>query len=316
MNICAYFKMPMIGAEMKIVISENFINERIDKVLSNLLKVSRNKVAKSNILCNGKPVKSSYKVNKGDEIEIEINDTNDEILLEPENIELDIVYEDEYLAVINKQDNLVVHPSESIKNGTLVNALLYHFKNLSNKYENRNGIVHRLDKDTTGLIIIAKNNEVHEKLELMFKDHLIKKTYLAILHGKYMNANEKIISYIGRDKKDRKKISENTNSPKQAISIFTSISSSEKYTLVKVELLTGRTHQIRVHSKKINHCIAGDSIYGKPDKIKRQQLHAYMLEFNHPVTNEYMKITADIPFDIKENIKKMGLEIDYAGIYG
>ncbi|WP_068268707.1 RluA family pseudouridine synthase [Caviibacter abscessus] len=299
---------------MKIIINENNVNQRVDKVLSQVLEVSRNKIANSKILCNGKPVKLSYKVMKDDEIEVELENNFEEISLEPENIKLDIVYEDEYLVVINKPYNLVVHPSDSTKNKTLVNALLYHFSNLSDKYENRNGIVHRLDKDTSGLIIIAKTNEVHDKLELMFKEHLINKTYIAILRGKYTKIDENISSYIGRDKKDRKKISENTNNPKLAMSIFSSISYNEKYSLVKVKLLTGRTHQIRVHSKKINHCIVGDHIYGKVDKINRQQLHSYMLEFTHPITNENMKIIADIPSDMKENIKKMGLEIDYAGI--
>lgn len=299
---------------MKIVIGEEYIGQRIDKVLAQIFEVSRNKIAGASILCNGKPIKLSYKVIENDEIEVDFNKIDEEISLEAENIDIDIVYEDEYLAIINKPYNLVVHPSETTKSGTLVNALLYHFTSLSNKYENRNGIVHRLDKDTSGLIIIAKTNIVHDKLELMFKEHLIQKTYLAILKGKYTKVNEKIVSYIGRDKKDRKKISENTNSPKLAISIFSSISYNEKYSLVKVKLLTGRTHQIRVHSKKINHSIAGDHLYGKADKINRQQLHSYMLEFKHPITKEDMKITKELPSDMADNAKKMGLEIDYAGI--
>lgn len=298
---------------MKIVIGEEYIGQRIDKVLAQIFEVSRNKIAGASILCNGKAIKLSYKVIKNDEIEVYFKN-DEEISLEPENIDIDIVYQDEYLAIINKPYNLVVHPSETTKSGTLVNALLYHFTSLSNKYENRNGIVHRLDKDTSGLMIIAKTNMVHDKLELMFKEHLIQKTYLAILKGKYTKVNEKIVSYIGRDKKDRKKISENTNSPKLAVSIFSSISYNEKYSLVKVKLLTGRTHQIRVHSKKINHSIVGDHIYGKVDKINRQQLHSYMLEFKHPITNEDMKIIKELPSDMTYNAKKMGLEIDYAGI--
>lgn len=299
---------------MKISIDKEYEGERVDKVLSKILNISRSSLDNVDISCNGKIIKGSYKLKENDIIEFELNEKNDEIILIPQDIPIDIVYEDEYIAVINKSYDMVVHPSITTKENTLVNALLHHFDTLSDKYENRNGIVHRLDKDTTGLIIIAKTNEVHEKLEHMFKEHEIQKTYIAILRGKYDKNNHKISTYIGRDKKDRTIISENTSNPKLAISIFTTLSCNDRYSLVKVNILTGRTHQIRVHSKKLNHPLAGDHVYGRKDNILRQQLHSYMLEFTHPINAKHMKIVCDIPDDMKENIKKMGLDLDYARI--
>ena len=299
---------------MNLSINKEHKGERVDKALSKMLGISRSSLYNVDIICNGKIVKSSYKLKENDIIEFELNKKNDEIILKAQDIPLDIVYEDEYIAIINKSYNMVVHPSITNKENTLVNALLHHFDKLSDKYENRNGIVHRLDKDTTGLIIIAKTNEVHEKLENMFKEHKIKKIYIAILKGKYDKNNHKISTYIGRDKKDKTIISENTKNPKLAISIFTTLSCNYRYSLVKVNILTGRTHQIRVHAKKLNHPLIGDKIYGRKDNILRQQLHSYMLEFTHPINTKHMKIVCDIPNDMKENIKKMGLDLDYARI--
>ena len=296
-----------------IVIDEENKDIRLDKFLSNAFNISRNKIVKGFVKVNGKEVKFSYKLNIGDEVEFEIpQDENLEIL--PENIELSIIYEDEYIAVINKEYNMVVHPSNTHKEKTLLNALLFHFENLSDINEEGRGIVHRLDKDTSGILIIAKTNEAHIKLVEMFKNHEIQKTYIAILKGKFNKNLIRYESYIGRSTKDRKKMSSNTNKGKLAISIFELLDSNDKYSLVKVNILTGRTHQIRVHAKELGYYIVGDSIYGKKSDIERQQLHSYRIKFKHPITNVDMDLVAEIPEDIKNNLVKMKLEVDYARI--
>ena len=296
-----------------IVIDEENKDIRLDKFLSNAFNISRNKIVKGFVKVNGKEVKFSYKLNIGDEVEFEIpQDENLEIL--PENIELSIIYEDEYIAVINKEYNMVVHPSNTHKEKTLLNALLFHFENLSDINEEGRGIVHRLDKDTSGILIIAKTNEAHIKLVEMFKNHEIQKTYIAILKGKFNKNLIRYESYIGRSTKDRKKMSSNTNKGKLAISIFELLDSNDKYSLVKVNILTGRTHQIRVHAKELGYYIVGDSIYGEKSDIGRQQLHSYRIKFKHPITNVDMDLVAEIPEDIKNNLAKMKLEVDYARI--
>lgn len=283
------------------------VGERVDKLLSKILNIPRNKIQNSKILVNNCEVKTSYKVQLKDEIDC-IFKKEIEYDLNPKDIKIEIVYEDEYLAIINKPYNLIVHPSESYKGITLVNALKYNIKNLSNIDPTRQGIVHRLDKDTSGLMIIAKTNEAHEKLSEMFKNHKIQKTYIAILKGKFNKEEVKIENYIGRDKKNRQKISTNTNNGKIAISIFKLLCKTAKYSLVSVKILTGRTHQIRVHAKQIGYPIAGDIIYSKKDEFKRQQLHAYRLEFIHPFTKKNMDIKIELPEDMEKNLKKLKLE--------
>lgn len=294
---------------MTYALKKEDINERIDKVLAKLTFKSRNHIVKlidnSNVLVNGKKVKSSYRLCENDVIEVYDEEKEVDLEVKAENIFLDIVYEDDYLAVINKPYDMVVHPSENIRTNTLVNALLYHFKNLSDIDKDRNGIVHRLDKDTSGLIIVAKNNEVHEKLKNIFKNHEIEKKYIALLHGSVKKSEIAVSSYIGRDKKDRKKISTNTTSGRLAISKFVLLKSNSKYSLVSVNILTGRTHQIRVHAKQIGHPVVGDKVYGKKDSIKRQQLHCKSLKFIHPMTKEQLLIESELAQDMKENIKRL-----------
>ncbi|WP_156286574.1 RluA family pseudouridine synthase [Oceanivirga salmonicida] len=299
---------------MKLKIDEKNENIRLDKLLSTTFDISRNKISKIDIYVNTKLTKVSYKTKVGDIIEFEMPDNDTHIELEAKDIDFEIVYEDEYLAIINKPYNLVVHPSITYKQDTLVSGLLSKFDKLSNIDKARPGIVHRLDKDTSGLIIIAKDNETHIKLQEMFKKHEIHKTYLAILKGKIKNNLTRVESYIGRDKNDRKKMSSNTNSGKLAISKFARIVSNDKYSLVKVNILTGRTHQIRVQAKEMGYNVVGDKVYSKKEKVARQQLHSYMLEFIHPMTGKDIKVKADMPDDMLENIKKFGLEVDDAGI--
>lgn len=288
------------------IVEKGDVGKRIDKYLSEKLNISRNRVALSQVFSNDKLVKPSYKVCENDKITYEIKE-DEPIVITKEDKKLDIVYEDEYLAIINKPYNMVVHPCSSFRENTLVNALLSNFKSLSNVDPLRPGIVHRLDKDTSGILIIAKTNACHEKLVQMFKNHEIHKTYLAILKGKLNKDRVEVRTYIGRSKKDRKKMSSNTDNGKLAISIFKLIKENDLYSYVKVEILTGRTHQIRVHAKELNHPILGDHVYGRNDKFNRQQLHAYSVEFIHPFTNKKMKFSVDIPHDMKETLEKVKL---------
>ena len=263
-------------------------------------------------MVNGKATKSSYKIEKDDEIVIEVPEA-ETTEIKPENIKIDIVYEDSYIAVINKQAGLVVHPAHGHCSGTLVNAILYHIKDLSGiNGEIRPGIVHRLDKDTSGLIVIAKNDKVHAALTEMFQKKKIKKTYLAILKGKLNKSEGKVVTQIGRDKIDRKKMTviDDASKGKIAITNYRVISQNSLFTLVKVNIETGRTHQIRVHMRHLGYPILGDSVYGRKDNEKRQMLHAYRLKFLHPVTGNPMEFAGEIPEDFQRALKKSDLEID------
>ena len=261
------------------------------------------------ITVNGKKIKSSYKLEEEDKIEIIIPKIQ-EMELKPENISINIIYEDKDIAVINKQPGLVVHPAHGHFSGTLVNAIMYHIKDLSGiNGELRPGIVHRLDKDTSGLLIIAKNDKAHTELTKMFQNKEIKKTYIAILKGKLNKKNGKIVTQIGRDNNDRKKmrVIEDKIKGKLAITNYEVILQNDLFSLVEVKIETGRTHQIRVHMKYLGYPILGDSTYGRPDSEKRQMLHAYKLSFLHPVTKKMMNFIGEIPEDMLESLKKTKL---------
>ena len=304
--------------ESKLIIdvSDEETGERIDSFLSGKTEFTRTRIQQlikdKNITVNGKPTKSSYKIEENDEIAIEVPEV-ETTEIKPENIKIDIVYEDSDIAVINKQAGLVVHPAHGHFSGTLVNALLYHIKDLSGiNGEIRPGIVHRLDKDTSGLIVIAKNDKVHAVLTEMFQEKKIRKTYLAILKGKLNKSEGKIVTQIGRDKNDRKKMTviDDAAKGKNAITNYRVISQNNLFTLVKVNIETGRTHQIRVHMRHLGYPILGDSVYGRKDNEKRQMLHAYKLEFLHPVTGHQMEFTGEIPEDFQKALKKSDLKID------
>ena len=290
--------------------------ERIDSFLSGKTDFTRTRIQQlikdRNITVNGKPTKSSYKIEENDEIIIEVPEV-ETTEIKPENIKIDIVYEDSDIAVINKQAGLVVHPAHGHYSGTLVNAILYHIKDLSGiNGEIRPGIVHRLDKDTSGLIVIAKNDKVHAALTEMFQEKKIRKTYLAILKGKLNKSEGKVVTQIGRDKNDRKKMTviDDITKGKNAITNYKVVSQNNLFTLVKVNIETGRTHQIRVHMRHLGYPILGDSVYGRKDNEKRQMLHAYKLEFLHPVTGHQMEFTGEIPEDFQKALKKSDLKID------
>ena len=307
-----------IRMESKLIIDvpDEETGERIDSFLSGKTDLTRTRIQQlikdRNITVNGKPTKSSYKIEENDEIIIEVPEV-ETTEIKPENIKIDIVYEDSDIAVINKQAGLVVHPAHGHYSGTLVNAILYHIKDLSGiNGEIRPGIVHRLDKDTSGLIVIAKNDKVHTALTEMFQEKKIRKTYLAILKGKLNKSEGKIVTQIGRDKNDRKKMTviDDITKGKNAITNYRVISQNNLFTLVKVNIETGRTHQIRVHMRYLGYPILGDSVYGRKDNEKRQMLHAYKLEFLHPVTGRQMEFTGEIPEDFQKALKKSDLKID------
>lgn len=300
----------------EIIKVEDVSGERIDSFLAKRLDLTRTRIQElikvEQIKVNNKKVKSSYKIEENDEIEVIIPEIQ-EVEIMPEDIKIDIVFEDKDIAVINKQAGLVVHPAQGHYSETLVNAILYHIKDLSGiNGEMRPGIVHRLDKDTSGLIIIAKNDKAHLELTNMFQNKEIKKTYLAIVKGKINKKKGRIATQIGRDRNDRKKMAvlDSLTQGKNAITNYRVIDQNEKFSLLKVDIETGRTHQIRVHMKYMGYPILGDAVYGRPDSEKRQMLHAYKLEFLHPITKEKMEIIAELPDDFKKALIKNNLYFD------
>lgn len=294
---------------MQVIADASMVGIRVDKALSIKLNISRSQIEGLDIYVNNKLVKNSYKLELEDVITFDMEDKIDNEPY-PVSMDIDIIYEDEYMAIINKPYGLAVHPSDTSSEITLVHGLMSKFNSLSNIIEKRAGIVHRLDKDTSGLLIIAKTNEAHIRLSEMFKNHEIDKTYIAILSGNLSKDSIKISSYIGRDKKDRKKMSSNSNNGKLAISIFNKLAENNNKTLVSVNILTGRTHQIRVHSKDLKAPVYLDQVYSK-SKEGRQQLHAYKLSFIHPFYHKKMDFISELPDDMKENIERLGLNVEF-----
>ena len=289
---------------MKIIINEEQQGKRIDGVISAYTtELSRNTVQRlieeEQIKVNGNKIKPSYKTNLNDEIDINIPKAK-EIDLKPQNIPLEVLYEDNDIIVINKPKGMVVHPANGNPDGTLVNAIMAKCKDSLSGIggEIRPGIVHRLDKDTSGVIIVAKNDKAHIKLSEDLKNHKIKKTYIALVRG-IIKENEATINMpIGRSKQDRKKMAVDKNG-KEAITHFKVLKRyNEKYTLLEINIETGRTHQIRVHLSHIGYPIIGDDTYsnGKNEwGVIGQCLHAKSLKFEHPITGKEMLIEADLP---------------------
>ena len=271
-------------------------NERIDVYLSKLLDVSRSKINKLNIKVNGKEVKNSYIVKEKDVIEIPLL-KEEQIKAEPEKMDLDIVYEDDDVIVVNKENGIVVHPAIGNTKHTLVNGLLYHSKELSkNNGEFRPGIVHRIDAYTTGLLMIAKNDKAHDFLAKQLSEKTTHRKYIALVWGVINNDTGTIDAPIGRDINDRKKMSV-TASGKEAITHFKVLKRYKNATLIELKLETGRTHQIRVHMNYIGHPVVNDPVYGKRKIIDHtgQCLHAKELGFIHPKTKKYMEFSCELP---------------------
>lgn len=283
---------------------------RLDKALADLTELSRAQANESikagEVLVNGKAVKAKYAVKEGDVISYQVPE---EEVLEyvAEDIPLDIVYEDEDVAVVNKPQGMVVHPSAGHSTGTLVNALMYHIKDLSSiNGVVRPGIVHRIDKDTSGLLMIAKNDKAHNALASELKDQKSLRKYLAIVHGNLPNDRGIIEAPIGRSDKDRKKQAV-TAKGKPALTRFHVLERFGDYTLVELTLETGRTHQIRVHMAYIGYPVAGDPAYGPRKTLKGngQFLHAQTLGFTHPRTGELVQFTAEAPAIFQETLEQL-----------
>lgn len=278
-------------------------NIRIDKYLMEELEVSRSKVQRmidnAFILVNGKEVKSSYTLKLNDEIYID-EDYTEEVDVVPENIDLDIVYEDDYLLVVNKRSGMVVHPAAGNYSGTLVNALMYHCNsNLSSINGSiRPGIVHRIDKDTSGLLVVAKNDEIHVDLAKQISEKSVTRKYIALVSGVINEDTATIDAPIGRDVNNRKKQAVTDVNSKDAITHFRVLERFKDATLIECKLETGRTHQIRVHLDYIGHPLVNDPLYGRKkldDVDFGQMLHAKTLGFVHPKTREYLEFTVDVP---------------------
>ncbi|MEQ1604323.1 MAG: RluA family pseudouridine synthase [Pyrinomonadaceae bacterium] len=318
---------------------------RLDAYLADRIESwSRSKLQKlienEDVLVNEKAAKPSHKVRENDEIEVELVEIQATVF-EPENIPLDIVYEDEFLAVINKPAGMVVHPGAGVQTGTLANAIAYHFRLKSSPpfeggvaavsadgvvlsaggqkpeagslNSNRIGIVHRLDKDTSGLIVVAKSDEMHEALSEQFRERKVYKSYVALVHGSLEQNMGKVDAPIGRNKHNRLRMKV-AGSGRSAVSLWKVRKRFDKFTLLDIEIKTGRTHQIRVHMGYLNHPVVGDEIYneGRDNTVmdsyvrngiasmRRFFLHAEKLSFTHPKTKERLEFTQELPTELKE----------------
>lgn len=289
--------------EYEFIVSEESEGERVDKYLTMLMdSLSRSYLQKllkeSHVTVDGQPVKANYRIKTEDAVRVLLPPLITPDIL-PENIPLDILYEDEDVIVVNKPKGMVVHPAPGHYSGTLVNALLYHCDNLSGiNGVLRPGIVHRIDKDTTGSIIACKNDAAHASIASQLKEHSIVRKYHAIVCGRLPDMEGTIHTRIGRHPTDRKKMAVVREGGKDAITHYRVLQQFEKYTYVECVLETGRTHQIRVHMASIGHPLLGDEIYGTPSKqykLQGQCLHAKILGFSHPSTGKYVETDAPLP---------------------
>ena len=283
------------------------IGMRIDSYLSQELDLSRSKVQKlikdKKVLVNGKTINSSYQVKENDEIVVDDN-LDYEINIEGEDIPLDIVYEDDYLLIINKPSGMVVHPAPGHYSGTLVNALIYRYNLGTDNI--RPGIVHRLDKDTSGLMLVAKEDKVLEKLSTMISKKEVERKYLAIVDGLIKHDTGEIDAPIGRDIIDRQKMAVTPNNSKEAITHFKVLERFKNNTFIECILDTGRTHQIRVHLSYIGYPVCNDPIYNKKKSTEfGQMLHSYSIKLNHPVTKEELNFQVDPPKEFKEKLEEL-----------
>lgn len=290
--------------EIVMEITPEMEGERIDKCISNYLEsLSRSYIQK--IIKDGKAyvndavVKANYKVKVDDKVQFEIPDC-EEPDIPPQDIPLDILYEDKDILIVNKPKDMVVHPAPGHYEGTLVNAIMFHCKDELSGINGvlRPGIVHRIDKDTTGSIIICKNDEAHRKIAQQLKEHSITRKYRAIVYGRIMEEEGTVNAPIGRHPTDRKKMAINEKNGKPAVTHYKVLERFDKYTYIECQLETGRTHQIRVHMTSIGHPLLGDEVYGNAKclfKLEGQTLHAMTIGFIHPTTGEYVEYEAPLP---------------------
>lgn len=302
--------------EKQEIIIENETGTRLDKIISqHRPNTSRTQIQQwikdGNIQVNAKNVKQNYKVRENDHITIEEPEP-EALNIVAEDLQLEMIYEDEDVCVVNKRRGMVVHPAKAHASGTLVNGLMYQCKDLSGiNGVLRPGIVHRTDKDTSGLLMVAKNDQAHVSLVDQLVDKTVKRLYVALVHGHIPHSNGKIDAPIGRDEHDRQKMTV-TDRGKDAITHFKVLERFDQYTLVQCELETGRTHQIRVHMNYIGHPLVGDPKYGLPNTIPfgGQVLHAETIGFTHPTTGEYMEFTKEPPEDFQKLVNSIRNGVD------
>ncbi|ETT74260.1 RluA family pseudouridine synthase [Paenibacillus sp. FSL R7-277] len=290
------------------IVAEGNARERIDKYVTEALEdeISRSQVqlwiGSGHVVVNGSPVKANYKLNEGDKVTVTVPEPEVTDLI-AQDIPIEVAYEDSDVIVVNKARGMVVHPAVGHPSGTLVNALMYHCKDLSGiNGEIRPGIVHRIDKDTSGLIMAAKNDASHASLSAQLKEHSVTRRYIAVVHGNLSHDKGTVDAPIGRDPHDRKLYTVTEKNSKRSVTHFTVLERFGDCTLLELQLETGRTHQIRVHMKFIGHPLVGDPVYGrsKGTTMNGQALHAAVLGFVHPSTGEYKEFSAPIPADMEE----------------
>ena len=300
-------------SQISLQADETYMDERLDKFLSAMLPdQSRSYLQKiikdGNVLVNGEPKKSSYRLEDGDEVTADLPELKSPDI-EPENIPLDILYEDDSILMINKPKGMVVHPSAGHYTGTLVNAVLWHCQGQLSGINgvSRPGIVHRIDKDTTGVLVVCKNDAAHNTVAAQLKEHSITRKYRAIVHGVIKEDEGTVDAPIGRHPTERKKMASGVKNGKRAVTHYRVLERFQGYTYVECQLETGRTHQIRVHMASIHHPLLGDTVYG-PAKdshhLEGQTLHAMVLGLIHPVTGEYLEVEAPLPEYFENLLKK------------
>lgn len=311
----------------KIIINKQEAGKRIDIFAAEKTGITRSQIqkliGKGSLIVNSRPVSRNYRTKAGDIIEITITEEKTSELIS-EAIPLEILYKDEYLAVLNKPSGMVVYPAAGHNKGTMMNALLYHCKKLANIGRPlRPGVVHRLDKDTSGTIVVALDDRTYYNLAGQFKQRTINRKYIALLYGNLKGDKGEISLIIGRSESDRKKMSTRVKRGKEAVTTWKVIERFNGATLIEAKLKTGRTHQIRVHFASIGHPVLGDRTYGKKIEIEiqteiqtetgkrkkisfpRQMLHAELLGFIHPVTGKYLEFKSPLPEDMEERIREL-----------
>lgn len=297
------------------VVDENWVGERLDKAVSTYDEEwSRARVQEwikdGRVMVDGKAKKANYRLRVGEVVEVVVPPI-EELDLVPEPMELEIAYEDEEVIVVNKPRGLVVHPGPGNTEGTLVHGLLHHCQGQLSGIGGvaRPGIVHRIDKDTSGLLMVAKTDRAHQSLVAQLKEHSVTRYYVAVVHGVISHDQGTIDAPIGRDPKHRKRMAVVEKNGKEAITHFTVLKRFAQHTFVRCQLETGRTHQIRVHMKYIGHPLVGDPVYSaakkNPFSIRGQALHAAVLGFDHPVTGERIYLEADLPEDMQKILRKL-----------